>query len=513
MKKTLLLISGCISFVAAMAQEPADALRFSWYTPGGSARTQAIGGAMGSLGGDITANYVNPAGLAFFKTGDFIFTPQYQFGKTKGTYLGTTDKDKTQRFALGTTGFVMGSGDGRGNVRNTSFSIAFNHTADFNSDIIYKGKNTQSSFAQKFAEELNNSGIKDSRAETEFPLGASLAYNTYWVDAVKNSSGQIDRFETSAPVATGLLQQQTIKNRGGINEFSFGMAVNLKDKIMIGGSFGVPILNYKKESEFVEADATTNPNNHFDYGMFTDKLHTSGVGVNLKAGVIYKPTEAWRLGLAVHTPTFYSLTDNYEASVVVNDDVPADSAWKDNSKSYMNDQPSEFKYLLVTPYKVMGSISYVIREIEDVTKQRGFITADVEYVNYKASSFQPDADNNSDESTKNYLKSLNTAIDKAYKSAFNFRVGGELKFTTIMARLGASYYSNPYKDIKGEKGSKMNLSGGLGYRNKGFFIDLTYIYAINKDVNYAYRLESAPYYAANLKNTAGNIVGTVGFKF
>jgi hypothetical protein len=263
----------------------------------------------------------------------------------------------------------------------------------------------------------------------------------------------------------------------------------------------------------VEADATTNPNNHFDYGMFTDKLHTSGVGVNLKAGVIYKPTEAWRLGLAVHTPTFYSLTDNYEASVVVNDDVPADSAWKDNSKSYMNDQPSEFKYLLVTPYKVIGSISYVIREIQDVTKQRGFITADVEYVNYKASSFQPDADNNSDESTKNYLKSLNNAIDKAYKGAFNFRVGGELKFTTIMARLGASYYSNPYQDIKGEKGSKMNLSGGLGYRNKGFFIDLTYIYAINKDVNYAYRLESAPYYAANLKNTASNIVGTVGFKF
>ena len=185
----------------------------------------------------------------------------------------------------------------------------------------------------------------------------------------------------------------------------------------------------------------------------------------------------------------------------------------DDTKRYTNDQPDEFKYLLVTPYKVTGSISYVLREIEDVTKQKGFLTADVEYVNYKASSFKPDEENNNAQSTKDYLKSLNGAIDNAYKGAFNFRAGGELKFTTLMVRLGAAYYGNPYKDIKGEKGHKLNLSGGLGYRNKGFFVDLTYVHAMNKDVNFAYRLESAPYYAANIKNTTGNVFATVGFKF
>jgi hypothetical protein len=151
---------------------------------------------------------------------------------------------------------------------------------------------------------------------------------------------------------------------------------------------------------------------------------------------------------------------------------------------------------LVTPYRVTGSVSYVLREIQDVTKQKGFLTADIEYVNYKASSFQPDEDNGSDEGTKTYLKSLNSAIDKAYKSAFNFRAGGELKFTTIMVRLGAAYYGNPYKDIKGEKGN-----------------NLTYVHAMNKDVNFAYRLENDPYYAANIKNTTGNVFATVGFKF
>lgn len=513
MKKTLLILSGIIAYTAGFTQEPADALRYSWYVPGGSARTQAVGGAMGSLGGDITASFVNPAGLAFYKTGDFIFSPIYQLQKTKATYLDRTEREKTNRLTWGTTGFVIGSGDGRGSVRNMAFSIAMNRTADFNGDILYRGQNNQSSFSQKFVEELNNSGIRDTRVETEFPLGSSLVYNTHWINPVVNGSGQIESFITAAPVSTGLNQQYKVKNRGGITEFALGMAVNLKEKLMIGGSLGIPVLSYRRETEFVEGDATTNPNNNFDYGIFSDNLKTSGVGVNLKAGLIYKPAEFWRVGLSVHSPTLYSLKDKYEASVVLNDDVADDQAWTDDTRRYTNDQPSEFKYLLVTPYRVIGSVSYVLREIEDVTKQKGFLTADVEYVNYKASSFQTDEDNNNDEATKNYLKSLNGAVDKAYKSALNFRAGGELKFTTIMVRLGAAYYGNPYKDIKGEKGRKINLSGGLGYRNKGFFIDLTYVHAMNKDVNFAYRLESAPYYAANIKNTTGNVFATVGFKF
>src|SRR6478672_1188575 len=114
MKKALLVVTTISIYVSSLAQEPVDALKFSWYTPGGSARTRAVGGAMGSLGGDITATFVNPAGLAFYKTGDFIFSPLYEFGKTKSTYLSRTEQDKTSRFSWGTTGFVVGGGDNKG---------------------------------------------------------------------------------------------------------------------------------------------------------------------------------------------------------------------------------------------------------------------------------------------------------------------------------------------------------------------------------------------------------------
>jgi hypothetical protein len=56
------------------------------------------------------------------------------------------------------------------------------------------------------------------------------------------------------------------------------------------------------------------------------------------------------------------------------------------------------------------------------------------------------------------------------------------------------------------------LSGGLGYRNKGIFIDLTYVHTMGKDVDFAYRLQNRPFSAANLKQTGGNVLLTLGFK-
>jgi len=501
--------------LGAAAQEPLDALRYSWYVPGGSARVKAIGGTMGSLGGDITTTFVNPAGLAFYKTGDFIISPNHQFRTTKGTYLDKSTKDKGNKFAWGTTGFVIGSGAENKDLRNAAFSIAYNRTADFNSNITYGGTNFSSSYSQKFLEEIQRNDIRDgNQLANNYPYGSSLAFNTYWIDTVGGGTNGNFQFQSRSRnlLSSGLVQQNKVTSKGGIDEFAIGFAANYRDKWMFGGTIGVPYLHYKRESEFIEADATNNKNG-FDNAIVEESLKTTGVGFNLKLGGIYKPSEFWRLGLAFHTPTYYSLKDVTETVITTDRDRP-DSILSDYSIDYNDGNPGEFKYDLLSPYRAIGSISYVIREIQDVTKQRGFISADVEYVNYKASSFSPHEDENTqtDEGTKSYLKQLNRAIDNAYKGAFNFRLGGELKFTTVMVRLGAAYYGNPYKNINGEKGSKLNLSGGLGYRNKGFFVDATYVHAINKDVHYAYRLQNAPYPGAAIKNTTGQVYLTLGVK-
>jgi len=511
MKRILFIMTIVLSAVCCFGQEPADALRYSWYTQGGTARQQAIGGAMGSLGGDISATFVNPAGLAFYRTGDFVLTPGYNFLSNKGTYFGRTEKDKKNYFSFGTSGFVI---DGGGNNKKwRAYSIAVNRTANFGSNILYRGQTNQSSYSQKFLEEIKNGNVQDANAVAEnYPFGTSLAFNTYWIDTVGGGTNGNFQFQSRAAniLSGGLLQQNMIESKGGITEIALAMATNFNNKLLIGGTLGIPILSYERHGIYTEADATNDANNKFDYAQFEDELKTNGVGINLRLGLIYKPSEYVRLGFAIHSPTYYGLEDKYTATVTTNTENYQGTLTQ-SSTTFTNDAPSDFKYTLWNPYRIIASGSYVLREVQDVTKQKGFLTADIEYVNYKFPTFAVEG-GSSDQSAKDYLKTVNKAIDKAYKGAFNFRAGGELKFTTVMARLGFAYYGNPYQNLNGEKGSRLQLSGGLGYRNKGFFVDLGYTYTMTKDVNFPYRLQYSAYSGANIKGSGSNILLTVGFK-
>ncbi|MDB5252253.1 MAG: hypothetical protein JWP27_1422 [Flaviaesturariibacter sp.] len=515
MKKTILATIAAFAALASQSQEPADALRFSWTVTNGTARHQAIGGAMGSLGGDITAAYVNPAGLGFYKTGDAVFSPSYRFGRTRATFLGRTEKEKDGKLDFGTTGFVFGGGTNQ-KANSVALSLSINTTANFRNDVLYRGVNKQSSYSQRFLEEINNANVKDGNiVASEYPYGTSLAFNTFWIDTVGGGTNGNFQFQSRAArlLPTGLAQEQRIEHRGGAYEGALGLAANLNNKLFLGGSLGGTFLNYRRESTFTEADMTSDTSNKFDFASFREDLQTKGFGLTLRLGVIYKPSESWRLGFAFHTPTVYSLTDYFSYEVRTNTESYK-GLYSDYSVDYTNGQKAQNKYLHVTPYRVIGSISYVLREIQDVTRQRGFLTADVEYVNYKASSYIADTESGVDNAgQRDYFKQLNKAIDQAYKGAFNFRVGGELKFTTLMVRAGAAYYGNPYKEINGGSGSKLNLSGGLGYRNKGFFVDLTYVHSMVDDIHTPYRLQNASYPTAQIKSTVGNVVATIGCKF
>ena len=88
MKKYLL--SGIVLMCTYLtnAQLPDDVLRYSYFPQHGTARNMAIGGAMGSLGGDITALYVNPAGLAFYRTSDVVLSPGFIMNNNKAIKIG-----------------------------------------------------------------------------------------------------------------------------------------------------------------------------------------------------------------------------------------------------------------------------------------------------------------------------------------------------------------------------------------------------------------------------------------
>lgn len=74
MKNIILLIF--ISFsINIHAQTISDALRYSNLEVGGTARTVGVGGGIGALGADYSVLSTNPAGIAAFRTNEFVITP------------------------------------------------------------------------------------------------------------------------------------------------------------------------------------------------------------------------------------------------------------------------------------------------------------------------------------------------------------------------------------------------------------------------------------------------------
>ncbi len=523
MKKAIVIASTIFCSSIVFAQLPEDVLKYSWQPTTGTARASAIGGAMGSLGGDISATYSNPAGLAFYKTADFVLSPGFNFNNNKGLFRGTSAKDKDNSFNFGTSGLVAGLQGGQ-KWTNKAISLAISRSANFNNRIYYTGENDFSSFGEQYASEAASSGLNIETDAFFRSPNVSIAtkmgvWNRFADTATVPgfpgvqlvSLSMLDHLRNGTPFL--VKQSHLIETSGGVTDFALGYAASMDDNIYVGGSVSIPVVRYHKRSVLREENPAGITNNYLNFAELTENFNTKGAGINAKLGVIIKPADLLRIGLAIHTPTWYSLEDSYRASLTTDlgayyENPPGPrTVTSDDIASFSGSGPSVYKYELITPWRFMVSGSYVLSEVEDIRMQRGFITADVEYVTYQSNRFR-NAENYDD---GGYYDGLNNVMKDYYKNALNFRIGAELKYTTFMTRLGFSYYGNPYRDPE-IKASRMFISGGLGYRHAGMYIDLTYIHGLQKDISFPYRLPDKANTFAETRNTGSNLLLTLGFK-
>lgn len=498
----------------AWAQDEGDALRYSRVISGGTARTQAIGGAAGSLGGDLSAISVNPAGLGFYRTSEITVTPGFYFRSNQYNYLGTGTDQQKSGMALPQLGVVFGMPThSNSKWKNVAFSLNYNRTADFNNKQYITGRNNSTTYSEKWLEDLTYSGAGDNEASLNFPLGASLAYQTFLIDPSVDANNNITGYTTKVNPANGITQYDDMTEKGGMGEFSLGLGTNYDHKLYLGMSLNFPTLNFERNRTFGEYAIGAPAQSDFYFFEHTTRLKTDGVGFNAKLGAIYAPMPALRLGAGFHTPTWYGMRDVSDASLLVNIG-PSDDPSNDDyivSGDLTDGFPVEYEYSMRTPWRGLVSASYIFgANSPDVSKQRGFITADAEYVNYASTKFKF---NKGAQEDRAFAESLNRSISDMYKGAVNVRVGGEMKFNVLAVRAGFAYYGDPYANSSVDNSIK-RISGGLGYRNRGFFLDLTYVHTLNKDEYLPYRLqEGNPVRPASVEMTGGNVVATVGLKF
>jgi hypothetical protein len=509
---TLLCLTQALT---TFAQDAEDVLKYAFYPQAGTARNVAIGGANGSLGGDISSIFINPAGLGLYKTNEFVCTPGMGFNSNQNNFRGTDASSSLSKFQLGTCGFVFGSATNDGTKwTGHAVGVAITKIADFNNHNYYQGLNTYSSYADQYAEQANGSGesVNGILNDPQYAFGTALAVDTYLVDTFTTSSGLqylgLPDFLLGKNIP--LLQQKTMDSHGGLSELAGGIGVDYNEQWYFGGTMGIPIVYLNQTTTFTESASSPDPQNQFVSSQLIENRITKGYGVYLRLGAIYKPVSNVRIGASVTTPSYITLTDTRSANMTTNTGSYAGKQYA-SSDIFAGGGAVSNDYSIVTPWRALLSGSYLFNAVEDVHQQRGFITADLEYVGYHVAAFH--GEDTGIVAGPGYYSSMTTIIRDRYKGALNVKVGGELKLNILMVRAGFAHYGNPYRDATDLKAAKTVLSAGIGYRNRGIFVDLTYAYSIEKDVDFPYLLAMKDNTFAHLRNNRGSLMATIGFKF
>jgi hypothetical protein len=517
-----------------------DAVRVTGSDLNGTARYVGMGGAMSALGGDITTMSTNPAGIGIYRSSDAMISFGLQRVETESKYSGATKSNDQTFGSFDNLGFVYSYKVGNNTpVRYVNFGFNYRKSKSFDRNTTASGTYA-SSLSEQMANMTNLSGASVDELEASSAFGNQyipwlgiMGYDSYQVNPWYNSNGNLggyDPFYQSGDEVDGVYKS---KERGGLHDFDFNVALNIRDRVYFGATIGAHYLDYSRRTTYSE-DFYNSGTGFGGYDL-NNYYSVDGSGVDFKVGVIIRPIEdsPFRIGAAISTPTFYRLTEynnasiNYDVDVYENDQYVAKqgSTYTQDSNGY--DLESETTYKVFTPWKYNLSLGYTLgSELA--------IGAEYEYADYSTCRLKYDDGETMEQETddaSSMLKGVHTfKIGAEYKiiPEFAFRVGYNhvsAAMTDNAFKWLPSYSTRTDADYSNVKAVN-NYTFGIGYRGKSFYADLGYVYSARKEQLHpfhAYELDSNNNYVENvtLANTnltkvntnTSKLVITLGMRF
>jgi len=472
----LLGITLAISAIAANAQNEVDALRYSTQNLGGTARYSAMGGAFGSLGGEFSALSSNPAGIGMYQFSEFTFTPSFNLNATKSYYNDSHLSSYKSEFSIGNLGLVFTIPQNNSDWKRINLGIGWNQLANYNNTIKIEGVNNENSIVDKIVETTNGTLIGE--LSNVDPI-SELAWQTYLINPLESNSGLVDGEYISNFSSGPKSQLKATKSIGGMNEFIFSIGGSYKEKLYIGATIGVPTIDYYEYSEYTEREMSDTSSN-LRQMLWTEETSVYGTGYNLKFGAIYRLSERIKIGGSLHTPTFFSIEQDYNTSMA--------TSFKDTILPPYSIGFYNFNYDLITPLKASVSASAIFNNV--------LISAEYELIDYStAEYFTSDFENE------------NLTIASIYQKTENIKIGAEMNIKPFVLRAGYSKYGSAFvaKDF-----SRENFSYGIGINNGAYFIDVAYVLSQGANEHLLY---SEDYMPISLVNTSHSLLFTLGFRY
>ncbi len=493
MKRKIICLSLGISFLAtpSFGQTIADAIRYSYLNYSNSARNAGVGNSIGALGSDFGALSQNPAGLGWYRSSEFSFGMSMTNYSTDAKLEGTgnlSTNSKVFKFGLPSIGLVFNHQPVASGWKNLNFGIGFNTLASYRQDLNYSGI-SKGSIMNSFVEQANGNKVADLDA-----FGAGLAYTA---GGIFDKVNDPNYYESDFTGNERIFKSQNIENTGSLNEISLSFGGNYQEKLSVGATIGIPVMNFHSEKIYREDQSGPDSVPYFNKLRFDESLDATGVGINLKLGIIFKPVQAVRIGLAIHTPTAMAISEEYVNTLTYDFTTPTG-----NYNTPQTSPVGKYDYTLITPWRMIGNAGVLIGSV-------GFISAEVEYVDYTSASFK--FKNTSDDpNAKEYQIQLNNQIQQELKEGVNFRLGGEVALGEYRLRAGYGLLATPYK---GDTNYNKSYSFGAGARIEKFFLDLGYIHYDNKQSYLPYSISNGNQPIVDTQLDTNRFILTLGFRF
>lgn len=553
MKKNILAVATLLSAISfgVSAQSAVDAYSMTPTELRGTARFVSMGGAFTSLGGDLSTMTQNPAGIGVYRRSEVGLTFDISIRKFStqtspsrlgdgSSFSGKIDKSKT-RADFDNFGYV-GTVNLNGARRNFNWGVSYNRLNSFYSEHTGYNASTSTSLSNYIAGYTNGVSSTD--------LGFSNNYNPYanssedWLSILAYTSYMINNPGSNNKEYQGLFQNgtvgdaaYTVREHGYVDEYNIDFGGNVSDIVYWGIGVGIQDMSYRRDVLYSEsmADAAvfSSVQNRLVTGdagfdMNNTKLLT-GTGANLKLGVIIRPTDMFRVGLAVHTPTWYHMRSQGDAYVdysYFDPSVPEQSS--DNRQNPLSGSEEtdifDYNWRLNSPWRFMAGASLVIGSNAIVSLDYERVAYGDMKVKYQLFDDFYGGDYVSDEDVNNDIKTY-------YQAANIVRLGLEYRVTPrFSVRAGYNYQTSSAKSAA-ENGDlqvftsgtdpsfsfnkdSYNVSFGLGYRYKAWYIDLAYQYNHRESTFKAYtNFDGMISPSAKFSDNRHNIVLSTGFKF
>lgn len=494
------ILMGALCLLAELsplrAQAPAEVLNFSNLQPLSTARSSAVGDAMGALGGDMATLSINPSGLGVYRNSEFIFTPVITTGNVQSSFQDGTSRNNRNAFNIGSLGalFSVPVKNPMSNWKYVNFGFTFNRLASLHQTFGFDGTTPGSRIVNMVnsAQGLHPDDLN--------PFENQMAYDAFLIDL--DGSGA-NSYEGALTDNNFVRKRQQIHQSGGVNEVAISLAGNSNNKFFVGGTIGIPIARFTDIRNYRETEETGNID--FKEMSFNETREVRGTGINVKGGIQYRFTPQFRMGLHVHTPTWYGIRETYytqlSGSVVFNDEI---------EENTFNSPTGQYRHNLRTPWLLGASMSFVGRY--------GFWGLDVEHINYAGGRFSLRQSGigfvNLDD--QDFIDAINQDISQnLFGRAWRVRTGAEFVLGDFRLRGGYRLQTSPYQEKLAAVSDLLhNISAGVGIRRRRYFIDLTYVHTLaeNEYLPFATTQGAFPQQVRN-KINMGYIMASIAFRF